>query len=185
MTNADLKEGLGKAAPRPGGHVRHARGFRVKDGGAQADGGGRNEHERVAVGPGQHEQPHEGQAHAHRQRMGHRPFVGDQADDGLEQGRGALKGEGDPAELRKAQAKRIPQHGINGGQECLDGVIQQMGKADGEQHRQDGGVRRQGGIADRRGLDLDSRHKDGQVSTLNGVWQKLKRGKRERDRILN
>ena len=108
---------------------------------AQSDGCRRNQDERIGVCKREREQARHRQAHPGRKRMRHRPLVRHKTDERLEQRRRALKCEGDPSKLRVVQMKRITEHGINGRQQSLDGVVQAMGEADGKQHRHDGGVR--------------------------------------------
>jgi len=125
--------------PAAGGHPRHARGFRMKDGRAHAHHPRRQDDHVIRRRKCQHDQPGQRDAHAHDERVGLRMLIRVEPDDRLKNRAHHLKRQRDEADLREGQPVRCLQHRIDGRDERLDGVVQQMGKAEREQHRHRGG----------------------------------------------
>jgi hypothetical protein len=60
--------------------------------------------------------------------------IGVVADHRLQQGGGHLKGQGDQTDLGEAELKSFLKQGIDGRDQRLDKVVEEMGTTDGEQH---------------------------------------------------
>jgi hypothetical protein len=86
-----------------------------------------------------------GEGHAGDQRIGHRPAVGDEADDRLEQRSGGVEGEGDEADLGVGQREGFAQNRVERRQQRLDGVVEEMREADREEDCVNGDFRPAGG----------------------------------------
>ena len=84
------------------------------------------------------QQTEEGEAHSASEGVGHGTAIGGKSHEGLEKRGGELKGEGDQTQLGEAQLERLFEHGVDRGEQRLDGVIEQVGEADGEQEGEDG-----------------------------------------------
>ncbi len=138
---ADLEQRLGQTGLVAGRHAGDPGGFRVEDGGAHADQHGRQQHGAKAACLRQVEQPHQREAHAQRQGVGHGSAVGIEADQGLQQRGRELVGEGDETYLGERQIEPQLQEGIDGQQYRLHHVVQQVREADGGDHRISGGSR--------------------------------------------
>ena len=93
---------------------------------------------RIAAGVRQHDQADQRAAHAGDQRIGLRPAVGVHADHGLEQRRGQLKRQRDQADLAEVEAVGVLDDGIDGRQQRLHHVVQQMREAERENDRRSG-----------------------------------------------
>ena len=93
---------------------------------------------RLKVGAnGQHHDSGQREAHAHSQCVRHGPPIGIEPDEGLQQAGDHLIGEREQADLPKVQMKRTLENGIDGGQQRLHHVIEQMAEADRDQNAND------------------------------------------------
>ena len=101
-----------------------------------------DQQQRVAAGVRQHDQPDQRAAHAGDQREGLRPAVGIHADDRLQQRGGELERQRDQADLAEVEAVGVLDDGIDGRQQRLHHVVEQMREAE----RQNDG---EGGFGDR------------------------------------
>ena len=134
---ADLKQGLRKTVPSARGHARHPRGFRMKNRRAHSDQGrGHENHGEVARQSQQH-QAGERKAHPHGQGIGFRIPVRIEPDQRLQEGSGQLVGQGDQADLGKAEVKGRFQERVDRRQQRLHRVVEQVRKAEREKNRQD------------------------------------------------
>src|SRR5579862_7999183 len=111
----------------------HARRFRMKNSRAHADHAGSNKHSAVTRRQRERDKPNEADAHADHKRVGFGISIRVKPDDGLQDGADHLKGKSDESYLRKAQVERILEERIDRRQERLDGIIEQMAKAQREQ----------------------------------------------------
>ena len=131
---ADLKERLREAVLAARGHARDPRRFRVKDRRADAhQPGGGDEH---AEGRRDREQqePGERDAHAGDERVRHRPAIRVEADERLQQRCGQQQRERQQPDLREAEAEGLLEHGVQGGEQRLDRVVEEMRHADAGEH---------------------------------------------------
>ncbi len=87
---------------------------------------------------GEHEQPDHGEGHADDQRIGRRAAVGVVADERLQQRRRHLLRQGHQPDLGEGQGKRGFEQRINGRNQRLDGVVEQVRSGDGAEHRERG-----------------------------------------------
>ncbi len=133
-----LEEGLGEAVASTGGHAGDAGGFGVEDGGADANEGDGDEDDGEAGGDGEEAEAGEGEAHADGEGVGEGTAVGVPADEGLEEGGGELVGEGNEADLGEAELEAVLEDGVDGGDEGLHGVVEQVGDAQGDEDAEDG-----------------------------------------------
>ncbi|MNO46392.1 hypothetical protein D3C76_366770 [compost metagenome] len=124
----DLEGRLRGAEAPTGGHPGHSRSFWVEGRRAHADHRCGHQQHFIAAGEGEQGDAHQGHQHAGRQQVGLRVLVGVQADPGLQQGRGHLVDEGDPADLGKAQREIALEHRVDGWQHGLDQVVEQVGE---------------------------------------------------------
>ncbi len=136
--SADLKEGLGEAVFAAGGHAGDAGGLGVEDGGAYADEGCGGEQDGEGGGDGEQEEADEGEDHADGEGVGHGALVGEVADEGLEERGGDLVGEGDEADLGEVEVEGCLEDGIDGGQQRLHHVVEEMTEADGGEDAEEG-----------------------------------------------
>jgi len=80
---------------------------------------------------GQENQANEGAGHADGQRPGQWAPIREVADKWLQQRGGDLEGQGNQADLAEIQMKRGFQDRVDGGQQRLDHVVEEMAEADG------------------------------------------------------
>jgi hypothetical protein len=135
---ADLEQGLGEAVFAARGDAGDARGFRVKDRGADAEQGGGGEEFGVGRREGEADEAREGEAHAEGQGEGLGFRIGIEADDGLEDRGGDLIDQGDQADLGEVEVKAAFEQRVDRGQEHLHHVVQHVADADGDQHGEGG-----------------------------------------------
>ena len=83
-----------------------------------------------AVGIAEHDQAEEGARHADRQRIGHRPAIGDQSDHRLQQRGGDLEGQRQQADLDEIEIVIRLEQRIERRQQRLHDVVDQMAEAD-------------------------------------------------------
>ena len=138
---ADLKEGLRQAMPPARGQPRHPGGFGMEDGGAGADQGGGQQQQIEMVRHRQQQEAAEGGAHADGERKGLGMAVGVVPHHRLQDGGRHLEGQRDQADLHETELERALQQRIDRRQQRLDHVVEQMGEADGGQHRKDRAIR--------------------------------------------
>jgi len=136
---ADLEEGLGEAVASAGGHAGDAGGLWMEDGGADAEEGCGDEQQAVGGGVGEHDEADEGDGHADGQRNGRGAAIGEVADEGLEEGCGDLESKGDEADLGEVELELGFEDGVNGGQDGLHHVIDEVAKADGGEDAEERG----------------------------------------------
>ena len=103
-------------------------------------------------GEGQQKQAAERHGHANRQRIGLRIFVGIEPDQRLQQRAGELEGKRNQADLAEAEPERRLDDRVDGRQQRLNGIVQQVRAAEHQEQREKSrlGIRR----AVRRGIDL-------------------------------
>ncbi|MNN56609.1 hypothetical protein D3C81_1715490 [compost metagenome] len=96
----------------------------------------RRRHQQHAIGwrHGQQQQPTQRKAHADGQRMWLRMLVCIQADDWLQQRRGDLVRQRQQADLGEAQVEAALEHRIDGQDQRLDHVVEEVREADRVQH---------------------------------------------------
>ncbi len=107
---------------------------------ADADQHHGNQDHAIAAGDAEQHQADQGHDHAHRQRIGPGLQIRVITDRRLQQGCGDLIDQGDHADLGEAEMKVRLERWIDGGQQGLHHVVQQMAEADREQHREGGVV---------------------------------------------
>jgi hypothetical protein len=107
----------------------------MEDRRSRADQHGADQQHRIAAGVRQHDEADECRAHADDQRVGLRPAVGIEADDGLQQRGGELEGQRDEADLAEVEAVGVLDQRIDRRQQRLHHVVEQMREAE----RQDDG----------------------------------------------
>ena len=130
--------------------ARHLGGFGMENGRAHADEGHGDQHQRETVGHGEQQEACKGEAHAEDQAVGARMFVGEIAHHGLQERGGNLVGERDGANLHEAQSQRLLDHRVDGRDDGLEHIVQEMSQAD---HQQDGQRRFIAQIAHSRSTD--------------------------------
>ncbi len=96
---ADLKQRLGKTMRAARRRAGEPRGFRMEDRRAEAQQRGACKEHEEPRREGRDGEPNERAGHAERQRIGLRPMIGIEADDGLQQRSDALVNERDQADL--------------------------------------------------------------------------------------
>ena len=131
---ADLKNRLRQSVAAARGQARDARGFRMENRGARADQGAARQHASVARRQRQGQKPKQREAHADAQGIRLWMFVGVDADQGLQQGGAHLIGEGDGADLHETQVEFAFEQRINGDDQRLHHVVEEMREADGAEH---------------------------------------------------
>lgn len=114
----------------------------MENGGAHADHSGSNKNGAINRRKRECDEPNEGDTHAKHQGIGFGISISVKPNDGLEDGANHLKGKGDESYLCKAQVERILEKRINRRHQGLDGVIEQMTEAEGEQDAQRGIITR-------------------------------------------
>ncbi len=132
---AHLKDGLCQALLAARGQLGYPRGRGVEDGRAQSDHAHRQENEEIVLGESEQQQPHQGKAHAHRQGVGSWMLVGVEAGERLQDGGGHLKHQRDDAYLCKREVELVLHDGVDGGDDGLDHIVQEMGDAANDEHR--------------------------------------------------
>ena len=103
----------------------------MEDGGADADERGGEEEPSEGGSDGEEEQAGEGEGHADGQSEGARGAVSEMADEGLEERGGDLVGEGEEADLGEVEVEGGFEDGIDGGQERLHHVVEEVAEAGG------------------------------------------------------
>ena len=134
---ADLENRLGKAEAAAGAEVRDARGFRMENGGAEPDEGDRHEDEREIRRERKQDQAGQRRSHAERERERLRMFVGERANDRLQQRSGELVRQGDQADLAVIEPQLGFQDRVNGRDQRLERVVDEMGEAEREENAED------------------------------------------------
>src|SRR5215469_6871096 len=92
----------------------------------------------ITVGKSEQNQPYQGKRHSDWQRKRLRPMIRVQTYQGLQERGGKLESQGNQTNLRKAELERIFQNGINGWDQRLNGVIEKVRHAGGDQNEQNG-----------------------------------------------
>ncbi len=129
-----------------GGEASYAGGLGMEDGGADADEGGCEEEPSEGGSDGEDEQAGEGEGHADGQGEGAWGAVSGVADEGLEERGGDLVGEGEEADLGEVQMEGAFEDGVDGGQERLHHVVEEVAEAGGGEDTDEcSGLRRGGG----------------------------------------
>ena len=136
---ADLKQALGEAMPAARRRPGDARGLGMKDGAADADQRHRDKQQRISVSEGEADEADQRERHASRQQRVHRPAVGDETDERLQQRSGSLEHEGDDSGLKEAQRHLLAKHRIERRRQRLHDVVEHVRGADGHQHAERGG----------------------------------------------
>ncbi len=132
---ADLEEGLRKAMTPARSEPRHARGFRVEDGGTEADQAGSDQQQLEIAGIAEQDQAAQRARHADRQGIGHRPAVGDDADEGLQQRGGDLEGHRQKADLDEVEIVIRLEERVERSKQRLHDIVQHVAEADGHKDR--------------------------------------------------
>ncbi len=149
----NLKQRLREPVLTAGRQTRNARGFGVEHRGADADERRRDQNRIIVPGKGEQKQTAERDRHADRQRIRLRIFVRIKPDQRLQQRAGELEGERNQANLAEAEPERGLKDGVDGWQQRLNGIVQEMRTAE---HYQECKKSRLGicRAVRRRGLDL-------------------------------
>ncbi len=134
---ADLEQRLREAMRSARREAGHARRFGMEDGRTQPQQHRAGHQYRVARREGERDQPGHRRGHSERQRIGHRPAVGVEADERLKQRGRHLISESQKPDLREAQVEVSLQDGIDGGKQRLQHVIEQMAEARSEEDGKD------------------------------------------------
>jgi hypothetical protein len=92
----------------------------------------------------QQDQAAQGETHAQRQRIRHRPAVGEHAHQRLQQRRGELVGQRDQSDLAEIEREIVLEDRIDGEDQRLDHVVEQMRKTDGAKDAEIGAIPRRG-----------------------------------------
>ncbi|EGE55424.1 hypothetical protein RHECNPAF_930071 [Rhizobium etli CNPAF512] len=132
---ADLKKGLRKTVATTGGKTGDTRRFRMEDRRTEADQACRQQQQCETAGVAEQNKTAKGARHADRQRIGHRPAVGDDPDHRLQQGSGDLKRHGKKADLHEVQVVIRLEQRVERGEQRLHDVVQHMTEADCHQNR--------------------------------------------------
>lgn len=110
----------------------------MEDRRADAEEGGAGEEHEEPRSEGRYGQPNERASHAERQRIGLRPMIGIETDDGLQQRSDALINQRDKADLPESKIETALENGIDRRQQRRRQVIEQMTEADRGKNRKCG-----------------------------------------------
>jgi hypothetical protein len=135
-----LEKRLREAVASTRGQARYAGGLWMEDGGADADAGSGEEQSGKRWRDGKQKETNEGDDHADGQDERFGGFVGPEADDGLKERGGDLIGESDEADLGKVKLERGFQNRVDGGQQRLHHVVDEVANADGGEDTEERGV---------------------------------------------
>ena len=127
-----------KAAAFPGRHIGDARRLGVEYRRAQADETHRDEEDAEALREREYDEPDEGEDHPEGQGVGLRLAVRDRAHHRLQERGGQLVREGYQTDLREVQVEAGLDEGVDGRDERLHRVVQQVRNADRDQNGEDG-----------------------------------------------
>jgi len=134
----DLEHRLRQSAPGACREMGDARTFGMERRRADADQRRGCKQKRISRRQREPDQADEGEHHAGGQRIRDRPAVGKGADQGLQQRRCRLIGEGNEPDMGKVEIEGRFQVGIDRRQERLHHVVQRVAESDGEEHREHG-----------------------------------------------
>ena len=129
----DLENGLRQALFPARSQLRHPRRLRVEDRRAAPYQRHRHQQHQEIGRKGQRHQSHQRETHPHSQRVRLRMAVGIPPHERLEHGRRQLENQRDDADLREGEPELLFQQRINGGNDRLYHVVQQVADAHGEQ----------------------------------------------------
>ena len=110
----------------------------MEDGRAHADKSGCEQDGGERGGHREQDQAGEGDGHADRERERFGVAIGIEADDRLQEGCGDLECQSDESDLPEIEMEGLLEHRIDGGQQRLHQVVQEMADADGGQDGEDG-----------------------------------------------
>lgn len=109
----------------------------MKNGGTDAEKTGSDQDPRVVWREGQHHEAAEHADHAPDKRIGRGAAIHEVANEGLQKRGGELIRERDQTDLTEIEVVAGFENRINGREQRLNDVIQEMGEADGDQDRID------------------------------------------------
>jgi hypothetical protein len=139
-----LKKRLCEAVLSSGGQSGNARRFGVKDRRPDADQRDGDQDRDKTGGGGEQQKSGECESHADGERIRLRVRVGIDADQGLEERGGDLKGCGDHPDLAEIEVVGGLEDRINGGDDGLHHVVEEMAEGDGGEDAESGGFGRAG-----------------------------------------
>ncbi|CAM2158991.1 hypothetical protein PT2222_50047 [Paraburkholderia tropica] len=134
---ADLEQRLREAVAAARGHARNPRRLRMEHRRAAANQRGGDQQHAEARRDRHQQQAAEREAHADGQRIRHRALVRIDADERLQHRRRDLVRERDQADLRERQREVVLEHRIDGQDQRLDHVVEQVRKTDRTEHAVD------------------------------------------------
>ena len=114
--------------------LRHARRLRMKNGRAPSDDAHGQKYQHKIISKRKQQQSGQREAHAQRERIRTGMAVGITPHKRLQDGGSQLEHQRNDTNLRKGKPELILYHRINGRNDRLYHVVQQMGKTDGEQN---------------------------------------------------
>ena len=120
----------------------HTRRLGMEDRRSPSDQADRQEDPHKPRSHGEQQQPHQREAHAHGERIGLRMAVGMQPDKGLQDGRSHLEDQRDESDLSERKAELLLEQRIDGRDDRLHHVVEQVRRASHQQDRIDRPLRR-------------------------------------------
>ena len=132
---AHLEDGLRQTLLAARSQLCHSRSGGVEDRRTQSNDAHSQEYEKIVLGEGEQHQTHQGEAHTHRKGVRPRMLVSIKSREGLQDGGGHLKHQGDDAYLCKREVELVLHDGINGGDDGLDHIVEEMRDAADDEHR--------------------------------------------------
>src|SRR5215471_514563 len=106
----------------------------MEDGGADSDEAGGDEQPVEGGRDGEQEKAAERGGHPGSQRIGFRVLVSELADDGLQERGYDLVGESEETEVGEVEVEAALEDGVDGGQQRLHHVVEEVAEADGDQY---------------------------------------------------
>ena len=101
----------------------------------ETDDAHRKEYQQIVVGEGKHQQTRKREAHAYGKGVGAGMTVGIQTREGLQDGRSHLKYQRDDAYLGEGEVELVLYYGVDGGDDGLNHVVEEVGNAAYNEHR--------------------------------------------------
>ncbi len=129
-----LEHRLREAMTATRGQPRNARCFRMENGRTNADHRRSHQHHRIVRREAEQQHAAQGRGHADRQRVRRRATVGGGANQWLEDRSGQLVGQRDQADLGEAQVEAALDHWIDGQDQRLHHVVDDMRGGNSCQH---------------------------------------------------
>ena len=132
-----LEDGLCQTLLASRSHLRHTRGCGVEDGRAQSHDAHSQENQEVVLGEGEQHQAYQREAHANGKSVWSRMLVGVESREGLEDGGSHLENQRDDADLCKRESVFILDDRVDGRDDRLNHVVEEVRDAADDEHRID------------------------------------------------